>query len=328
MRAELIRDERVLAALEPAWWALFGRCAAATPFSSPAWLLPWWKVFAPGELFTVAVTTGGRLVGLAPLYLERGLESRRLLPLGIGITDYADVLLDPLHAGAAWAAILDCLQAEADTWDVWCAEELPPEAAVLAQSLPQGWTSRTEAQSACPVLALRSPFSASDLPSTKRRKWRMAQNRTARRASDLRTSTAATLDADLTQLFRLHAARWADRGEAGVLADDVVQRFHAAAAPALLAAGLLRLTTLTLDGMMVAAYYGLHHGSRAFAYLGGFDPQFAFESPGTVLMGTALETAAREGATEFHFLRGRESYKYDWGAVDRWNSRRDFTVRR
>jgi hypothetical protein len=38
----------------------------------------------------------------------------------------------------------------------------------------------------------------------------------------------------------------------------------------------------------------------------------------------AIEQALREGAREFHFLRGQEAYKYGWGAVDRWNQRRSF----
>ena len=68
--------EAHLAALQPQWWKLWRR-AAAPPVLSPAWLLPWWQVFHPGELHSVAVCDGPRLVVLALLYCERG----RLLPL-------------------------------------------------------------------------------------------------------------------------------------------------------------------------------------------------------------------------------------------------------
>lgn len=47
---------------------------------------------------------------------------------------------------------------------------------------------------------------------------------------------------------------------------------------------------------------------RAYACLGGFDPAEAFVSPGILLIGHAIEEAARKGAREFHFLRGREAY--------------------
>src|SRR2546423_211750 len=69
---------------------------------------------------------------------------------------------------------------------------------------------------------------------------------------------------------------------------------------------------------------GLAGHERTLAYLHGFDPAYEFESPGTILVGHAIEEAVREGAREFHFLRGRESYKYGWGARDRWNRRRTF----
>jgi Acetyltransferase (GNAT) domain len=36
----------------------------------------------------------------------------------------------------------------------------------------------------------------------------------------------------------------------------------------------------------------------------------------------AIRAAVREGAAEFDFLRGREAYKYRWGATDRLTYRR------
>jgi CelD/BcsL family acetyltransferase involved in cellulose biosynthesis len=35
------------------------------------------------------------------------------------------------------------------------------------------------------------------------------------------------------------------------------------------------------------------------------------------MIGHAVREAVRDGVREFHFLRGREPYKYAWGAVDR-----------
>jgi CelD/BcsL family acetyltransferase involved in cellulose biosynthesis len=64
------------------------------------------------------------------------------------------------------------------------------------------------------------------------------------------------------------------------------------------------------------------HGGRSYAYLCGFDPDFDYESPGTILIAHAIEQAVRQRDAEFHFLRGGEQYKYRWGAVDRWNQHR------
>lgn len=109
MRASLVtttlHDTAALRALEAEWWALWRRTPSATPFQSPAWLLPWWQAFAPGELFAVTVRRNGDLVGLAPLYIEDGAHGRRLLSLGISVSDYLDVLLDGETAEATGAAL-------------------------------------------------------------------------------------------------------------------------------------------------------------------------------------------------------------------------------
>src|SRR5690606_34442189 len=123
----------------------------------------------------------------------------------------------------------------------------------------------------------------------------------------------------LRELFRLHGDRWSERGQPGVLADEPVRQFHLRAAAGLAAQGALRLYALRFDGEVAAVYYGFLHHRRAYVYLTGFDPRFARLSLGTVLLGHAIEQAIRDGATEFDFLRGREAYKYRWGARDCWS---------
>lgn len=315
----LIRHEPELRALEPAWWALWRRCPNATPFASPAWLLPWWACFHPGELRAVAVRAGDRLVALAPLYLEDGPHGRRLLPVGISLSDYLDMLVDPDHAAEAAPMLLAACGPERVDW-----EELPPEASALLVPAPRGWRNDIQPQSACPVVAL--PESGQDLavalPARKMRKLRMARHRAERRGVSITRATGSDAPALMEHLFRLHGERWESRGEPGVLADNRVREFHARSWRPLLDAGLLRLYGVMLDGVMAGVYYGFVHGGRAYAYLGGFDPAFSFESPGTLLLGHAMGEALGEGAREFHLLRGQEPYKYEWGAVDRWNSRR------
>jgi CelD/BcsL family acetyltransferase involved in cellulose biosynthesis len=128
---EIIRTAAALEAIEPAWWELWRRARTATPFQSPAWLIPWWRHFAPGELTTAAAWRDGRLIGLAPFYREDGALGRRLLPLGISVSDYLDVLLDDGEAEAA-AALVAALD-RAPAWDSLECEELAPDAAAIAE---------------------------------------------------------------------------------------------------------------------------------------------------------------------------------------------------
>ena len=327
LATEIVGDESSFAALAPEWWALWRRCRGATPFQSPAWLIPWWRHFHPGDLFVVAVRRERRLVGLAPFYIEDG--TRRILPVGISVSDYLDVLLDPDETSAG-PALVQFIAGEGRRWDEWSLEELPPGAAALALPAPQGCEEQLAPQSVCPVLVLpddKALFEPSLGPRQKRN-LRLARNRASRRGEIIVEQGAAETVTDILDwVFRLHAARWESRGEAGVLADDLVRAFHREAAPALMKEGLLRLYVLRIGGAPAAAHYGFTHRERAFAYLTGLDPDFAFESPGTILLAHALEQGIAEGAREFHFLRGPEAYKYAWGGTDRWNMRRVFRRR-
>jgi CelD/BcsL family acetyltransferase involved in cellulose biosynthesis len=175
------------------------------------------------------------------------------------------------------------------------------------------------------VLSLAGRTLSECLPARKRRDVKQARNRAARRGG-FRIERAHDLEPALDHLFRLHALRWESRGEAGVLAQERVRAFHREAAAGLFAAGLLRLYVLRIAGDVAAVFYGFSHRDRIYGYLTGLDPAFAYESPGVTIVAHAIEQALAEGAREFHFLRGREAYKYRWGAVDRWNRR--LSVRR
>jgi len=311
--------------LEAAWWELWRRCPGTTPFQSPAWLIPWWRAFAPGALCTIALHAGPRLAGLAPLYLEQAAEGARLLPLGIAASDYIDVLADPDHTASALASLGRCAL-NGPHWREWELPDIGPHALSRELPIPSGCTALRSAGMPCPVLDLRHGRGDGEalvcVPARMRRKHRMAWHRLRRHGgATLLRLHDRDLDWWLDELQRLHAARWRTRGEPGVLADPRLSGFHAEAMRRLAVAGLLRLHALQIGEAIAGIYYGFGDGRRSYAYLGGFDPSFASFSPGTVLLGAAISEGITEGAKEFHFLRGGEPYKYGWGAQDRWNVR-------
>ena len=336
---EAVTTADALDRLRPQWAALWAAVPDATPFQSPEWLLPWWRHVGEGDLLTLAVrrrggVAGGPLVGLLPLYVYRQQDdTRSLFPLGIATTDYLDALALPGHERAVMDAALACLDRRRDAWDVAEWPQLRDDAVLRNGTPPSDWTDDAGEADCCPVLPLPAGAALGGvLPRG------LAQNlgyyrRRLAKAGDAQyeRADAATLDAAYAALLALHGARWATRGETGVLADDAVRRWHAEAMRGLLAAGVLRLHTLRLDGRVIAACYVLHDrpgpAARAYYYLGGFDPACHALSPGTLIVGHAVEAALAEGMTAFDFLRGREAYKYHWGATDRPTYRRRLTPR-
>jgi CelD/BcsL family acetyltransferase involved in cellulose biosynthesis/glycosyltransferase involved in cell wall biosynthesis len=311
LRAESVSDP---AALRDEWIALWDRCPSATPFQRPEWLLPWCRSFGVAP-WTVAVRRGGRIVALAlGRVVDEGRE-RVLRLCGEGVTDWLDPLVDPSE-GAAGARALLATYAESGAVARLELSQLRPESA-FAAAVSNGEVREGES---CPALAL--PRSVDDLPSAIGKRQLAYLRYCFRRAEraahvEVTHATEANLDEMLDALFALHAARWCEKGEPGVLASPAVRRFHRDSARGFLAAGMLRLSALRFAGRIVAVFYGFAAHGRTHYYLGGFDPAFERLSPGTMIVGRAIEDAVREGCSEFDFLRGREPYKYAWGARDR-----------
>jgi CelD/BcsL family acetyltransferase involved in cellulose biosynthesis len=151
----------------------------------------------------------------------------------------------------------------------------------------------------------------------------MARHRADRRgAVEFVDANAASVESFFDVLVSLHGARWRSRLEPGVLSDPRVQSFHKEAIAKL--PDIARLHALRIGDETAAVYYGFQDRGRAYAYLSGFHPSFAHESPGSLLLEHVIAKSRRAGVGEFHFLRGGESYKYEWGARDRFNTRREF----
>lgn len=326
-----IHDDAALAELAAEWWRLWEGCPAATPFQSPAWLLSWWQAFHPGELCVATARRDGRLIGLAPFYLASGSQGGRLLPLGIATSDYLDILIDPACRDEAAAALSRQISKALPSWQEWELTELPPSAAARHLPCPEECEEVIEPASTCCGLSVQPNCrdAASILSTSRRRKLRMARHRAARRGElcvlVADQSNVAALVGEMVRLNRLRRSQ--GNLSESVFADPRLVAFHHAVAPQFLAAGILRLCALLIGSRLAAVYYGFQHRGRAYAYLGGFDPAFASESPGKLLFAHVIDTAMAEGMTELDLLRGKEAYKSDWGAVPRTNSRRLFRRR-
>jgi CelD/BcsL family acetyltransferase involved in cellulose biosynthesis len=302
----------------------------------------------------------GELVGLLPLYLfgDPISRRRRLFPIGIATTDYMDLLAAPGREAEVADAVLRWLADHREAWDELEFPQLRADSALLNADAAPGLVRRVEATEPNPVLSFsafssiprysggglgrgseqsgdvrtnpraeaahrgREQKDAPLIPQAMEEKVRYYRRRAEREASvAFDFATQSTVGEFLDAFVRLHSLRNRERGEDGVLSDPRVVAHHRDAAPQLLAAGLLRLYALSLNGQRIAALYALadppsRAESRHYYYLSGFDPAFSHLSLGTLLIAHAIEQAAGEGATAFDFLRGREPYKYHWGAQD------------
>ena len=101
-----------------------------------------------------------RLIGVLPLYRYDEAECCKLLPIGIGLSDYLDVLVEPDHSEVV-AALFESL-VELPRWEECYIPDLPPGAALLAAQFPAQLMEHRVMSGTCPVLAL--PSAVAGLP--------------------------------------------------------------------------------------------------------------------------------------------------------------------
>jgi CelD/BcsL family acetyltransferase involved in cellulose biosynthesis len=310
MTATPVIDVRSPDEVGVAWQRLWQQVPEATPFASPAWLVAWARHYAPGRCWVATASAGGELVACLPVFWWQ----ERVLLAGTGPSDHGAELFLPgfeACAGELLAAALAAIGRPVERVEL---EQLAPSSPLLAMPCPAGWKEQIESGAGCPVLTLRASDALAAVPKAMRRNWRYAMHAVERARGRLELVERADVNEAVIDLQRLHGLRWAERSEQGVLADPLLQRLLADAAPALAGAGMLRLHRLRVDGQSVAVLLALRGGRRTCCYLSGFDPSFARLSPVTALVGATIEQAARENDVAVDFLRGEERYKFTWGA--------------
>lgn len=304
-----------LSALRADWWALWHRVPNAMPFLSPAWVLSWARHYAPDRTRAIVVREHGVLVALLPFFSWRG----ALLPAGTGPSDYGDALIAPGHAAVA-DMLLDSLAAAAGA--LGCArldlQQLHPDSPLLPALTPPGWGSEIRDGDSCTISLARGDDGLGCLNGKTRRNLRLAERNLAHEGEiTLSALPKSEWRGAARTLEWLHGQRWRQRGESGQLADPLLCAFMRSVIPDLGECGLLRFFRLKCDNRPIAAALVMRCGTTAHFYLTGFDPAWARFSPGLLTIVAAMRSTHQEGVREFHFLRGREAYKYRLGAEDR-----------
>ncbi|CAL9566161.1 GNAT family N-acetyltransferase [Streptomyces sp. enrichment culture] len=314
LTAELVTDPEVFAGLAPAWGRLFGRCAAATPFQSHAWLHSWWLSYGrPGRLRLLLVRAGRDLVAAAPLTLVRR-PLPALLPLGTGISDYADVLLDDADDGRVAGALTSVL-ADAARTALVDFREVRPGGAV--ERVYDRWPGPRRAVPDSPCLelpALSMDGLIARLPSAKSgQRVRAKLRRLAALGVRRRTVGPEEVETALVRLLALHRLQWQGRG---VTSEHLRPRFRAhllRAVGPMVRSGNAVVTEFRIGEEVVAVDLTLLSGGMAGGYLYGAHPGLRERRADVAVM--LLDACAELtgiGHGTLSLLRGDEPYKHHW----------------
>ena len=325
----VIVDDDEFARLAEPWDRLVAGCGSSTPFQAHAWLNSWWRAYGtPGRLRVAVVYVEGELVGAAALYLSRRLPVRILSPVGVGVSDFCDVLVaDTL--GAERVNVVYALRSaicQVRGWDVIDLPEVRPAAAV--GELAAVWSARSSSTPASTCLELRAqdlsdlvaslPGSTAAGRKTMRKKLRKLDQV----GVTSRPVPVEDVPAAVAQFHRLHLAQWEGRG---INPEHTRPRFRAfldEALPLMVKRRQALVTEYHLGGELVGVVINVVNSSLLGGYLFGMSPVVRRHLDiGTLLLRDDMIRAMEQGAPVVSLLRGEEDYKFRWGPVPVQNRR-------
>src|ERR1022692_2155840 len=270
IKAEMIVEEGRLEGLRGAWDAL--AVTNSAPESGPGWMLAWWRHVAPpsAELRIVAVSDRDELIGIAPLYLDRGQSQsdRRYRLLASNFSASVTPLALPDRAWDVAKAVTDTLVACEPQPS---ALELAPMPATSPWMLAmrECWPARIRPVvhraeiKEVPTVPLREQSFEAWLQSRNsrfRNNFRRYRRRFVEEGGTERLSTPETLTRDIETFARLHTVRWEGRGTSRLVAlGERLPAFFEELARAL-PAGRFRLLMLELDGKPICAHLAIAAG--------------------------------------------------------------------
>lgn len=327
MKLSLMTSPDAIAPLEQAWNLLLDHSIFRSPFLRHEYQLAWWLHHGGGEWDTadlavlVAQDEKGDLQGVAPFYVTENEAKQRALRLvgGVEISDYLDVIVDAENATAFWHAVSDWIgRDDFPKWDVIEFYNIPEESIsveILASIAKQKeWTFEKQIYQPCPKIELPNDWDSylatlsNKFKKNLSRRMRMADNHYIPVTWEF--VQPDDFEQRLGEFFDLMAQ---DPEKHSFLTQDMRTQMEAIVRTAFEKA-MMQFAILKLDQKMIAGLLYFDFDNKLWGYNSALDLSELNLSPGLVLKGKHLEWAIEQGYAVYDFMRGDESYKYDFGA--------------
>jgi CelD/BcsL family acetyltransferase involved in cellulose biosynthesis len=281
LRIESIDSLTRLAALGPAWDEV-----APAPFSTVAWISAWWRAFGRGRLATCALWDDGELVAGFPL-AERSRSCTALAntetPAFRPVARSDPALAQLSEAVTRSAAVLEVPNLP---------EGEPAHRALLAAGRAAGRLQTTVPQYSSPLTDTTGDFASYRAP--RKSQWRELERRGRKMAREHEVQTRLiepprALEQELDEGLTLEAAGWKGRAATSILASSRMAAFYRAVARDAHERDELRLSSLRLDGRLVAFDLALLSRRRYFLLKTAYDESARQLAPGLVLRRAVVE---------------------------------------
>jgi CelD/BcsL family acetyltransferase involved in cellulose biosynthesis len=314
------------------WWnRLLSRSLDNHPFSTYEWLASWWKHLGKGkELKFFSVEREGAVSLVIPVvYSTRrvfGLKYCWVEFVGASSSDYQVFLVTSFHQAARSVnQLIESIMEDSDA-DCVVFREVP-EDSVTARLLENVNGERFGVSSSvinsCLYVPLPNNYETylQTLGSNMRRNLKIWEKQALKdyRVEFVTYDKIGTIEEAMKIFFELHQKSQIAKGNRGLFSDGNERSFHIDVANAFAKKGWLALFFLTFNGKPVSTVYCYEYNGKLYAYLCGFDPEYARYRPGHLAFKNLIRYGIEKKLKEFDFLRGNEEYKTRWRTMVRNN---------
>ena len=321
MKIERIRSYEKFMGVKSEWNILLCRSGLNIPFLTHQWFDAWWSSF--GGLNTMEILlfrdASGILSGIAPLMVSE--ESLRFIA-SHEVTDYCDFIFVPDKRDKFYDCLWDHISRNSNGWSRIELISIPDPSATLSE-LPRlaerhGYASRVNESEIVPKLPL--PASIEKYLHSLSRKNRHELRRKIRKLDTLgnihirKIKEAEQLQDAVDGFISLHRASSREKREFWN-SPGMTDFFHAFCRLFSLE-NWVEMTVLTSSDRLIAALLSFHYAETVYFYNIAYDKDYSVYSPGFSLFHHAIDQAIADQVKLVDFLRGREKYKYFFGAKE------------
>lgn len=307
--------------LRAEWNSLLSSSEDNSIFLTYEWLISWWKTFSEGKSLAILLIKNekGECIGIAPLMSEgnifRFIASQE-------VTDYCDFIILQGRAEEFYQKFLGYLKIHhlgIERIELMNIKSTSAALTLLPRLAPKhGFSCSFSEIEVTPILKL--PHSYQDFLSLLSRKNRHELRRKLRRMEELDDAKIVTvsdskeLHAAIENFIELHRKSdplkqefWGKKGMADFF-HEIISQFSPRK--------WVELNYLLDKEKIVASLLNFLYEDRIYFYNIAFDKDYSRFSPGLFLFNHCIKQAILEKKKEADFLRGREKYKYYFGAKD------------
>ena len=320
---EIVTDPAEFAGLEDSWDELWRR-AHGSVFQSHPWIGAWLQHDPDAKAWRLHVAVArrdGQVAAILPLAIRRYHGVRILEFAAQRFSDYCDGIGPPDLLQELWSDVV-----RRGGFDVIRLKNVPSNAATRPALASRPLSFLTEADDEASLrLGSVWPDGEAWLRTLNKKKrsnnargWRMLAESGEVTVECFRQAIPVEVVQHLAELksrwLRETAAQWSallDGGPGLLVAFTEslarVDRLHA--------------FVIRCGGEIVAGAINAVHGKRVWAFFSAYDPRFQRASPGILLMTEYTRRAFDEGFEEIDYLRGNETYKFEFATTHARSSR-------